>query len=291
MSTALPGSASTSPVSIPLVATTTLPESSAVVTAPRPAFVAPPTAEVWGLPFSQVTLDQSLDCIGDLISDGEPQYVITANLNYAMLASQRNDLWAVNRDAALILADGQPIVWRSKLEMNPLPERVAGSEMIYRLGERSAAEGWRIYLLGAAPGIAQACADGLCQLYPGCQIVGVDSPPFRQLTCQEDEEQGDRIRAAKPDILLVAFGQPKGELWIHQRYKKLGVPVSIQLGASFDFVAGAAKRAPVVWQKTGLEWAYRMAHDPRRLVPRYAGNAAVLAKASVEDIAGRRPAI
>lgn len=253
--------------------------------APRPAaFVPPPTVDVWGLPFSQVTLEQSLDGIGQMIADGEPRYVITANLNYAMLAHQQDDLWPVNRDAALMLADGQPIVWRSRIEMNALPERVAGSEMIYRLGERSASEGWSLYLLGAAEGVAQACADGLCQRYPGCRIVGVESPPFRELTAEEETAQLDRIRAAKPDILLVAFGQPKGERWIYERYQQLGVPVSIQLGASFDFVAGAAQRAPKIFQKTGMEWAYRMAHDPRRLVPRYASNAAFLAKALFRDV-------
>ncbi|QEG38551.1 WecB/TagA/CpsF family glycosyltransferase [Roseimaritima ulvae] len=253
--------------------------------AARPdAFVPPPTVDVWGLPFSQLTLEQSLDCIGQMIADGDPRYLITANLNYVMLADGQPDLWPVNRDAALILADGQPIVWRSKAEMNPLPERVAGSEMIYRLGERSAREGWSLYLLGAAEGVAQACADGLCERYPGCRIAGVESPPFRKLTADEEAAQQERIRAARPDILLVAFGQPKGERWIYERYQQLGVPVSIQLGASFDFVAGAAKRAPKFFQKTGLEWAYRMAHDPRRLVPRYAGNAAFLAKALLRDV-------
>lgn len=251
-------------------------------------FSTPPTVDVWGLPFAQVTLRQTLDHIGQMIIDRVPRFIITANLNYAMLAASQNDLASLSRQAAMILADGQPIVWRSRLHRRQLPERVAGSELIYRLGQQSAQRGWRLYFLGAAPGIAQACADNLCRLYPGCQIAGVDSPPFRALSAAESARQLDRIREAKPDILMVAFGQPKGEMWIAQHYKELGVPVSMQLGASFDFVAGAAKRAPKLFQRTGLEWAYRMAHDPRRLVPRYCGNAAFLCKALLADLTGRR---
>lgn len=242
-------------------------------------FVPPRKLDVWGLPFAAVTLDETLDAIGNMIADRTARIVVTANLNYAMLSAQRDDLTEINRDAALILADGQPIVWRSRFgRSEPLPERVAGSELIYRLGERSAAEGWKIYLLGAAPGVAQKCADGLQALYPGCQIVGVDSPPFRALSETEQHEQIARIRKAEPDVLLVAFGQPKGEQWIHRHMASLQVPVSIQLGASFDFVAGTARRAPRWCQRTGSEWAYRMLCDPKRLVPRYAANAGFLFK-------------
>ncbi len=244
-----------------------------------PRFVRPRTVEVWDLPFAAVTMEETLDAIAGMIADQLPRMVITANLNYAMLSSQHADLAAINRQAALVLADGQPIVWRSRCgNAARLPERVAGSQLIYRLGERAADDGWKLYLLGAAPGVAQRCADGLRARYPGCQIVGVDSPPFRALSGAEQQEQLDRIRAASPDVLLVAFGQPKGERWIHQHLEALQVPVSIQIGASFDFVAGTAQRAPVAYQRCGCEWAYRMLKDPRRLVPRYAGNAFFLAR-------------
>lgn len=249
---------------------------------PRPA-----TVDVWGLPFARVTLDESIAWIGRLIERGKPEYLITANLNYVMLAARQPSLVEISRGAAAIFADGMPIVWRSRHgSTSPLPERVAGSEMIYRIAEASARDGWRIYFLGAASGVAQRCADRLAQLYPAMQIAGVESPPFRKLTAREEAEQEDQIRAARPDVLLVAFGQPKGEQWIAARYRRLGVPVSIQLGASFDFVAGTATRAPAAWQKIGMEWAYRMLSDPRRLVPRYAGNAAFLAKVVAGELWG-----
>lgn len=234
---------------------------------------------VWDVPFDAVCLAEAVDRIDELIQGGAPSYVITANLNYVMLHHQQPELRQVTEDADLILADGQPIVWQSRRSGVPLPERVAGSEMIFHLAQRAAEHGWGIYFLGGVPGVGQKCAERMQELYPGLRIAGVESPPFRPLTPQEQREQRARIQRARPDLLLVAFGQPKGELWIHQHYKDYGVPVSIQLGASFDFIAGTAKRAPPVWQRCGMEWAYRMLSDPKRLLPRYAANARFLGRA------------
>jgi N-acetylglucosaminyldiphosphoundecaprenol N-acetyl-beta-D-mannosaminyltransferase len=229
-------------------------------------------------------MDEAVDAIDDMIHDRIPRYVITANLNYAMLLDENAKLKTVTDNASLVLADGQPLVWRSKLRSDGrLPERVAGAELIYRLAERAAVRGSRIYFLGAEPGVAQRCADKLVKLYPRLQVAGVQSPPYRKLTEHEVQKQHQTIIDSRPDILLVAFGQPKGEQWIHENYMKLGVPVSIQLGASFDFIAGTAKRAPKIWQTLGLEWAYRMVSDPGRLVPRYASNAYFLAISLLRD--------
>ena len=244
---------------------------------------------VWDVPFDHVTLDQAVDRIEQLIDasrknqEGKSSYVITANLNYCMLHHRDEELKSVTEDADLILADGQPIVMRSKLSGHALPERVAGSEMIYDLAERCSRRGWRIYFLGGEPGVAQKCVDKLMTIYPGLKVAGVESPPFRKLTDDEQHAQDERIRQSGAHLLLVAFGQPKGEKWIHENYKRLNVPCSIQLGASFDFIAGTATRAPIFWQKIGMEWAYRMLSDPRRLVPRYASNAMFLCGALIDD--------
>ena len=238
---------------------------------------------VWGVPFDRVTMSQAIDHIDQLIERGDPSYVITANLNYVMLHHQDPSMHTVTEDADLVLADGQPIVWRSKLDEHRLPERVAGSEMIFPLAERCRDRGWSIYFLGGQPGVAAACADRLGQRFPGLKIAGVESPPFRALTDEERLAQQQRIRDSGASLLLVAFGQPKGERWIHSHFTQLGIPVSIQLGASFDFIAGTATRAPLAFQKLGLEWAYRMLTDPRRLVPRYAANAGFLCRALCED--------
>ncbi len=275
------------PISAPIVLSPAKNALSPPETAGKPRPAPQPLArdlvQVWDVPFDRVTLDEAVDRIAQLIARRVPSYVITANLNYAMLHHQQPGMQAITAAASLILADGQPIVWRSRLTDKPLPERVAGSEMIYRLAKTARDRGFRIYFLGGEPTVAQACADRLVDLYPGLQIAGVESPPFRQLDPQEQLAQDHRIRDAKTDLLLVAFGQPKGERWIHENYQRQGVPVSIQLGASFDFIAGTATRAPEWWQRVGMEWAYRMLSDPKRLVPRYAANLAYLIGAIVED--------
>lgn len=269
----------------PLVAPVVLP--TAPVSLPEQAVVPPlPKLDrrtIWDVPFDRVTMEQAVDHIDLLIQRQQPSYVITANLNYVMLHHQLEDIPPITAGADLVLADGQPIVWRSRLGKSPLPERVAGSEMIYGLAQRACQKGWKIYFLGGRPGVAAVCAERLQDMYPGLQVAGAESPPFRQLTPEEQLAQDQRIQEAGTDLLLVAFGQPKGERWIHQHYQRLRVPVCIQLGASFDFIAGTATRAPKIWQKLGMEWAYRMLSDPRRLVPRYAGNAWFLAGALIRD--------
>lgn len=249
--------------------------------------------KVWNVPFDQVTMDSALDGIAAMIADRKPRYVITANLNYAMLAAEDRSLSPITEGAAMVLADGQPIVWRSLLNgtEDRLPCRVAGSEMIFRIAEESAKRGWRIYFLGAEPGVAKACADNLSARYPGMVVAGVHSPPYRKLTAAETEQQFDDIRRAQPDILLVAFGQPKGEKWIVENLESLNVPVSIQVGASFDFAAGRIERAPRWVQKIGMEWAHRMLGDPKRLLPRYYRNFKFLAVTLTRewiDFANRR---
>ncbi|MCO8121422.1 WecB/TagA/CpsF family glycosyltransferase [Stieleria sp. TO1_6] len=242
-----------------------------------------PRRRVWQVPFDCVTAAQAVDRIEALVRRGTPSYVITANLNYVMLHHQQDDLREITESADLILADGQPIVWRSKFGQLKLPQRVAGSEMIYDLAARASRNGWGIYFLGGQPGVAQRCAVQLKKEYPGMRIAGIESPPFRELTPQEQLDQDRRIQNSGAALLLVAFGQPKGERWIHQHYKRLRVPVSIQLGASFDFVAGNATRAPAWLGRLGCEWAYRMCSDPKRLVPRYWSNAKFLSRALVND--------
>jgi N-acetylglucosaminyldiphosphoundecaprenol N-acetyl-beta-D-mannosaminyltransferase len=234
---------------------------------------------VWGLPLAPVTFDQALDRIDDLIAGGRPSFIITANLNYAMLADADPRLRELNAQAAFLLADGMPLVWWSRLGPRPLPERVAGSDLIYGICGRAARHGHRIYLLGAAPGVADEAAAKLAQKFPGLRIVGVECPPFRRLTPAEEREQIDRIRSAGPDVLFVAFGQPKGEWWIAERLEQLGVPVCVQVGATLDFVAGRVRRSPKWMQKTGLEWIYRMLQEPRRLVGRYVDNVRFLIRA------------
>jgi N-acetylglucosaminyldiphosphoundecaprenol N-acetyl-beta-D-mannosaminyltransferase len=230
------------------------------------------TVPVWGIDYHPVTMAQSIDYLDQIIAKREPSFAITANLNYAMLCFKHPRLQAFTKRASLVLCDGMPIFWRSKLSKKSLPERVAGSDLIYQLSERCAAKRYRVYLYGAAEGVAEAAAAQLQKLYPLLEIAGVQCPPFHDSSSTAIQDQVARIKKARPDVLFVALGQPKGEYWIEDHWKELGVPLAIQLGASFDFVAGQAKRAPKWMQRIGLEWLYRAVQDPWRLIPRYWGN-------------------
>jgi N-acetylglucosaminyldiphosphoundecaprenol N-acetyl-beta-D-mannosaminyltransferase len=245
---------------------------------------------IWGIPFAPLTRAQAVEAIVDLVEAGQPSFFITANTHYAMLTRKNPDLGAINSRAAFVLADGAPPVWASRWKKTPLPERVAGSDLIFDLCERAARGGYRIFLLGGAEGVANEAAEVLRRCYPDLQITGTASPPFRELTAEEHAALLDQIRTAQPDLLFVAFGQPKGEFWIARHFQSFGVPVCVQVGASLDFVAGRVRRAPRQLQKLGLEWAYRMWLEPSRLGPRYARNAWFLLTMVARDLIRGRDA-
>jgi len=242
-------------------------EAASKTPPPKPASIT-----IWGVPFSYLTLGDTLRQVDRLIEWGRPTYFITANLNYNMLTERHPELRLVNDNAAFIVCDGIPMVWYSRWLGKPLPERVAGSELIYALTKWASRKGHRIYFLGGAPGVAQSAADRLSQRYPGLQVAGVEAPPFRPLSAAEEGDLIARIREAKPDIVYVALGQPKGELWIARNCERIGAPLCVQLGASFDFVAGGVARAPRWLQRAGLEWFHRMCQEPQRLTGRYCRN-------------------
>lgn len=247
--------------------------------APKPATATLPaleTTHVWGLDFARLDMQGVIERADQIVAARSCRYFITANLNYLMLSDQVPELAAVNHAADAIIADGYPIVLRSRMMREPLPCRVAGSDMIVELARLSAERGYRIFFLGAAPGVAAKAAAKLQEFFPELQVAGCCAPPYRALSDEEHQELLAQIRDSGTDILLVAFGQPKGERWIYENYQALGVPLSIQLGASFDFLAGTARRAPAFWQAIGCEWLYRSLSEPRRLAPRYLRNIAFL---------------
>lgn len=237
---------------------------------------APAAVQVWGLPLVPWTRQHAADEVVRLAEAGRPSYFITANVHYAMLTADDPRLAAINERAAFILADGAPLVWAARRLGTPLPERVAGSDLIYDIARRSADRGLGLFFLGGPEGVAEAASARLEALYPGLRVVGTACPPHRPLDEDEHRALIGRIRAAGPDVLLVAYGQPKGELWIAENLEALGVPVCVQVGATLDFVAGRVRRAPPAFQRAGLEWAYRIWTEPARLLPRYARDALFL---------------
>jgi N-acetylglucosaminyldiphosphoundecaprenol N-acetyl-beta-D-mannosaminyltransferase len=185
----------------------------------------------------------------------------------------RSDVRAAYADAALVLADGMPLVAASKLFGRPLPERVAGSDLVPHIF-RAAKRPLRLFLLGAAPGVAETAGKRIEQQWPAVQVVGCYSPP---LGFEHDRAETQRILSAvaavAPDLLLVGLGAPKQELWVHRYHQLLAAKVAICAGATIDFLAGHRRRSPVWMRRLGLEWFYRACCEPRRLAGRYARDA------------------
>jgi N-acetylglucosaminyldiphosphoundecaprenol N-acetyl-beta-D-mannosaminyltransferase len=170
----------------------------------------------------------------------------------------------------LSLPDGMPLLWASRLLGTRLPEKVSGSDFTPRLLERAAARGWRVYFLGGAPGVAAQARDRLVGQMPGLQVVGVDAPRFAVTDSRESQRDVvAAIRATKPDIVLVAFGAPKQEVWIDLARDELKPAVLLGIGASLDFIAGTVPRAPRWMSSGGLEWLFRLWREPRRMWHRY----------------------
>ena len=233
-------------------------------------------SHVLGLPFARLNFEQTVDYVVQSIADQKPGYFITANLNYAMLSHRDKRLSEVNRNAAFLSADGMPIVWLSRLKRMPLPERVAGSDLLPALCKESAERGYRVFLLGAAEGVGLEAAKKLQQKYPKLQIAGVASPHLSNMSAEEEEKLCAQIKDSGAQLIFAALGQPKGEIWIAKNHHRWGNAIAVQVGASIDFAAGRIQRAPSWTHTTGLEWLYRLLQQPRRLTSRYASNALFL---------------
>ncbi|RME50526.1 MAG: glycosyltransferase [Caldilineae bacterium] len=178
------------------------------------------------------------------------------------MEARRNPAFAVVlAEADLNVPDGVGVLWAARLQGVHLRERVTGSDGIYRICERAAERGWRVFLLGAAPGVAKQAAARLQARYPGLQVAGTfsGSPDDRDWP-----EIQQRLAAARPDILFVAYGHPRQDLWIHRHQAELPCVVAMGVGGAFDFVTGKAQRAPVWMRRLGLEWLHRLLTQPWR---------------------------
>ncbi len=221
---------------------------------------------VW---IDSLTFAEAIDEIERLIETGEGGTVFTPNVDH-IVQLETNDAFRAAYDAAsLRLVDGQPLIWASHLLGVPLPEKISGSDLILPLVQRAERRRWRIYLLGGAPGVAALAAERLNEQFE-IEIVGIDAP---HVTSAGKPVEGqavlDRIVDARPHLLLVAFGAPKQELFMHGAIDSIRPAVAIGVGAGFDFIAGRLRRAPRWMSKSGLEWLFRLAQEPRRLAKRY----------------------
>jgi len=223
---------------------------------------------VLGVPFDNLTLTETLDRFEAMIASGRPHYVATANVDFVVRAGRHPRFRRALLGAHLVLCDGTPLLWASRILGTPLRERVAGSDLVSPLLTLADEKKYRVFFLGTTPAINARAVANVRQRFPGIIVEGY-SPPFRPLREMDHDDLARRIAAARPDILLVAFGSPKAEQWMESQHLRLGVPVIIGVGATLDFLAGHVRRAPVWMRRWGMEWIYRLLQEPRRLFRRY----------------------
>jgi N-acetylglucosaminyldiphosphoundecaprenol N-acetyl-beta-D-mannosaminyltransferase len=232
---------------------------------------------MFGMSVDAVTMDQAVRQIIRWLDEPREgcRFVVTPNVDHAVVLQTNERLRRVYDDAHLVLADGIPLVLASKLLRTPLPERVAGSELVPSLFAAIAHDRrLRCFLLGAAPGVADRAAQVIHARWPGIHVVGTYSPPLGfERDPEEEKKILDLVAAAEPELLVIGLGAPKQELWVHRHFQALPCKVALCVGATIDFIAGEKRQAPVWMRRSGLEWLHRMISEPRRLAGRYAKDA------------------
>ena len=228
------------------------------------------TREILGIPMAMTDYDGAMDVMDAMVDRRERGWVCAAAVHSVMVAQDDEGMRTALTDSVITVPDGMPVVWAANLMGENLPNRVYGPELMQRYCARSVERGLRVWLYGGRDqGALVQLALTLRQNHPGIKIVGGYSPPFRSLTEAEDDNIAEQVNRDRPDVIWVGIGVPKQEKWMVQMRDRLDVPVMCAVGAAFDFHAGRVSQAPGWMQERGLEWTYRIAQEPRRLLPRY----------------------
>ena len=222
----------------------------------------PESIEILGIPVHKVTMNQSISLARQFMAETGYRQIATVNPEFIMAARQDAQFISVLRHADLCIPDGIGLIYASRWMGKPLPERVAGSELVYHLAEQAAQNGWRLFLLGAAPGVAEEAAAIFKTLYPGLAIAGTYAGSPAEA---ENEAIVSLINESEADLLFVAYGAPNQDKWIARNRDALTtVRLAMGVGGSLDFVTGRSLRAPEWVQNLGLEWLYRLLREPWR---------------------------
>ena len=226
----------------------------------------PERIHLLGAPLDAVTLDDAVKLVDEAVASRRP--TLNASLNAAKLVRMQTD--SELRESVelcdLVTADGVPVVWAARALGHPVPGRVNGTDLMELLFAHAAERGYSVYLFGSEPGILSRARAEIERRHPAIRIAGTQHGFFAP---SEEESVVQRIAAAQPDILFIALGTPQKELFQVRHRDELGVPFTMGVGGSFEVLAGVRKRAPRWAQRTGLEWAFRMVQEPRRLAGRY----------------------
>jgi N-acetylglucosaminyldiphosphoundecaprenol N-acetyl-beta-D-mannosaminyltransferase len=230
------------------------------------------TLSILGCRVDAVDSAAAADVIGGWLRERRPAHVVTFGAEMAALAARDERYREAINGADLVVPDTVGVIWASRLLGNPLPERVAGIDLVDRVLAANASRGVRVFVLGAAAGVAESAAQSLASRYPGVVIAGMHHGYF---AADHDDDVARLVRGANADLLLVALGFPNQEYWIRNNLQKVGGAVCIGVGGAADVWAGRSERAPAAWRKLGLEWFYRLVREPNRFrrqlaLPRFA---------------------
>ena len=219
---------------------------------------------------NNVTMSETVEAIEQMIAADKKSYIVAINVDVVMKIEADPYLKKIVDDADMVLVDGKPLVWISKLHGRPLKEKVSGSDLVPLLCKVAAKNGYKVFIIGGKEGSAERAKQRLEEKLPDIKIVGTYAPPFG---FEKDDAELERINRmisqAHPDLLITCFGCPKQEKWIYENIEKYDAKVSICAGATVDFLAGNVTRAPRWMSEHGLEWFYRFLQEPRRMFRRY----------------------
>jgi N-acetylglucosaminyldiphosphoundecaprenol N-acetyl-beta-D-mannosaminyltransferase len=249
----------------------------------------PARIPLFGIGFDALHLSSAASKVLSWTAERQSRVVVTPNVDHIVQISERPELRAVYNEADLVLADGQPLIWVARMLGSPLPERVAGSDLFpLLLRDAVTRPGLRVFLFGGKSGVAERAAENIERDYPWVKVVGTHAPPLGfEARADQNGAAVAAVAAADADIVLLALGAPKQELWAHRERSRLNCGVVLCLGATVDFMAGTIPRAPTWMRRAGLEWLFRIAGEPQRLAKRYVRDAAIFPKLVLEEAVKR----
>jgi N-acetylglucosaminyldiphosphoundecaprenol N-acetyl-beta-D-mannosaminyltransferase len=225
--------------------------------------------DILGVAVSAINLDMAVDAFAVWIQDGAREYVCVTGVHGVMESQTDPELLRIHNESGMTTPDGMPLVWCGRYAGASWMRRVYGPDLMLRVCAQSVEKKWSHFFYGAGPGVAEDLAAALTARFPGLEVVGVDTPPFRELTDEETRTTAEKINLARPDIVWIGLSTPKQERWMARFRPLLTAPVLVGVGAAFDIHAGRVSQAPLWMQRSGLEWSYRLAMEPRRLWRRY----------------------
>ena len=232
-----------------------------------------PPAMLFGVPIADVTMDDAIDTVGEMIRDGRDRggrhQIATVNVDFLVRAIEQPDFRRLLQTCGLCLPDGSPIVWTPRWLGQPIRERVAGADLVERMTEAARDRGWKLHFFGSRPEVARCAEQLLRDRFPGVEVSAEPGPIIHDVEAVDDATL-ERLASVDADIVCVALGNPKQELFIRAHQARLGTPVMIGIGGSLDLLVGERRRAPQIVQRLGLEWTVRALQEPSRLGPRYA---------------------